>query len=219
MRRIIAILAVITVLGLLVANATVYSYRWIDGTVEVQGADQGAGAACTGFYSSADQPGIEGLLPEAGTNAGAPTYGDNNITITTGTPVCEIVNGTTTYYLYDSISISIPITVGSWYLKDVYGFGYNGTSSDPVVYVFIGVDTAVNTTVLSSAQLIIYKTDNTTVNKVATLDLTNTTTTYTTIQLSPGEALQLDFNLTAVNPGNATFKVSFYVSQEPESPR
>jgi len=220
MKRVIALLAAIAVLGLLVANATVYSYRWIDGSVTVQGPDQATGAACTGFYSSVDQPNIVNLLPAAGTNAGAPTYGTNTLTITPGTIVCQFTDGTNTYNLYDSISISIPITVGTWYLKDVYGFGYYGDPAvDPVVYVYITVDTAVDAAVLSNAQLIIYKTDGATVTQVATIDLATLGTLATPITLNPGEALQLDFNLTATAAGTATFKVSFYVSQEAEPPR
>jgi len=209
MKKTIALLAAIAVLGILVANATVYSYRWLEGTVTIEGTDQATGAACTGFYSSTAQSGIP--LPEAGTNYQAATYGSNQIQVTTGEVSCQI---DTTYSLYESISVSIPITVGSWYLKDIYGFGYYGDpTADPQVSVYIGVKEAVDAALFNNADLLVYKDGS----LVATIDLT-ATGGYTEITLNPGEALQLDFNFTAIGTGTANFQVDFYVSQTSGEP-
>jgi len=106
-RLILLVVAVVALVG--VVNATVYAYRWITGTVTIAGPGQATGAACTGFYSSAAQSGIN--LPSVGTNYNAPTYGNNTITVTPGDAVCQW--GTRPYELYESITVNIPITVGS----------------------------------------------------------------------------------------------------------
>jgi len=63
-RLLLLVVAVVALVG--VVNATVYAYRWITGKVIVKGPDEATGAACTGFYSSTNQSGID--LPSAGTN-------------------------------------------------------------------------------------------------------------------------------------------------------
>ena len=104
-RLLVLVVAVVALIG--VVNATVFAYRWMTGTINISGPGDATGAACTGFYSSADQDGID--LPSVGTNYDAPTYGDNTITVTHGDVTCQWG----TYRLYESIEVSIPVTVGS----------------------------------------------------------------------------------------------------------
>jgi len=56
------------------------------GTVNISGPSGVTGAACTGFYSSAVQSGID--LPGVGTNYNAPTYGSYGISVTPGAVTC-----------------------------------------------------------------------------------------------------------------------------------
>jgi len=206
-RRALSLLLVAVVALAGVVNATVFAYRWIQGTVNISGPGYATGAACTGFYSSADQSDID--LPSAGTNYNAPTYGTNTITVTHGDTVCQWTAGSTTYRLYESIEVTIPVTVGSWYIQDFYGFGYKGDASDPTVYVYFRVDQAVSGP-LSEAYLRIWKGTS----LVAELDLKTSGATTSAITLLPGEALRLDLSLDASSEGTATFKVGVYVTQE-----
>ncbi|MEM1873082.1 MAG: hypothetical protein QXS85_04365 [Acidilobaceae archaeon] len=194
---------------LVIANAAAFAYRWLAGTIQIAPATQATGAACTGFYSSAAQPGIP--LPPAGTNYDATTYGDNKITVTPGFPVCEFTYGGTTYKLYESITVTIPVTVGSWYIRDLYGFGYaQGTGT---VYVFLKVeDTAEHP--VTMARLIVYKGTD----KIGELDLTQLGAVLS-FELRPGEGVQLDLYFKAEAQGTVSFKVGFYVSHENEPPR
>jgi hypothetical protein len=118
-----------------------------------------------------------------------------------------------TYSLYESIDVTVPVTVGSWYIKDFYGFGYYGTASDPPVYVYIKVEESITDLNIGTAYLYIYKEDT----LVATVDLKSEAVTR--ITLSPGDGLQLDLSIRATGTTSATFKVGFYVSQEQEAPR
>jgi len=212
-RRAAALLLVAVVALASVVNATVFAYRWLSGTVSIAGPEEARGAACTGFYSAAAQSDITQFLPNLGTNYNAPTYGTYSITVTTGDVVCQWTAAGKTYYLYESITVTIPVTVGSWYIQDFYAFGYNGTTTDPTVYAYFRVeDTAEYVT---TAKLIIWK--GTT--KVAELDLLSLGAMTSVISLSPGEALRLDLYLDASTTGTATFKVGVYVTQESgESP-
>jgi len=225
---VIALVIAAVVLG--AVNATVFAYRWMQGTVTVAGPAAARGVACVGFYSSADQNGI--TLPSAGTNYNAQTYGNNKISVTPQTPVCQWTVDTKTYYLYESISVNVPITVGSWYIRDFYGFGYNGTTSDPTVYVYIKVEQPItDSSNIASANLTLYSTKTGALApvKVAVIDLKTGnvlegpgagTTIAGPITLSPGDALQLDLSIRATGATTgATFKVGFYVSQEQEAPR
>lgn len=211
-RRYLAALMVVAALAMVV-NAAAFAYRWLAGTVTVAGATAARGAACTGFYSSAAQPGISPTyLPSAGTNYNAPTYGGNSISVTTGDVVCQWG----TYYLYESITVSIPVTVGSWYVKDLYGFGYNGTATDPKVYVWLVVEKNLPSTAFASAYLVVYKG----ATKVAELDLLTSGARVGPIELSAKEGLRLDLRFDAYSTGTGThdFRVGFYVSQSSESP-
>ena len=225
MKRFVPVIAlVIAAVVLGAVNATAFAYRWIQGTVKVAGPTDARGAACVGFYSSADQSGISPTyLPEAGTNYNAPTYSNNKTSVTPGQPVCQWSVGTKTYSLYEGITVTIPITVGSWYIKDFYGFGYNGTSSDPTVYVYIKVEQSITDENIVAANLTLYNaTSGAKVAKVATVNLKKTgLATTTPIELRPGNGLQLDLfiNATGATTTSATFKVGFYVSQEQEAPR
>jgi len=214
---VIALVIAAVVLG--AVNATVFAYRWMQGTVTVAEPTAARGVACVGFYSSADQNGI--TLPSAGTNYNAQTYGTNTISVTPQTPVCQWTVGTTTYSLYEGISVNVPITVGSWYIRDFYGFGYyNRTATDPTVYVYIKVEQPITNANITAAYLYIYKGST----LVATVDLKtgSVTGTQIPITLSPGDALQLDLSIRATGTATATFKVGFYVtysSSSSETPR
>jgi hypothetical protein len=215
MKRFIPVIAlVIAAVVLGAVNATAFAYRWIQGTVTVAGPTAARGAACVGFYSSAAQSGIN--LPTAGTNYNAKTYGDNKISVTSGQEVCEWTVGTTIYYLYEGITVKIPITVGSWYIKDFYGFGYyGGYGGTTPVYVYIKVEQPI-VGPITVANLTLY--NATSGAKVAVVDL-KTVAMVEPITLNPGNALQLDLFINATAATTATFKVGFYVSQEREAPR
>ncbi len=202
MERKILLLTIALITILAVVNATVYAYRWIQGTVTIAPPDQATGAACTGFYSSVDQRGID--LPPAGTNFNAPTYGTNQIIITPGRIVCTW-NG---YELYESIEVIIPVTVGSWYIQDFYGFGYyNGT--DPV-YVYFRVDEAISNPIISRAILRIRSGEIV----LAELNLLEAGAISPQLTLNPGGGWQLDLFIDASGAGSVTFKVGVYVTQE-----
>lgn len=215
-KRSLYILVALVILVVGIVNATVFAYRWITGTVAVDPPMQAKGVACTGFYSSALQSGIN--LPPAGTNYNAPTYGGNSISITQGQVVCEWSIGDKTYRLFESIDVSIGVTVGSWYIQDFYGFGYNGSEGDPNVYVYFKVEQPVKpANTLSEAMLIIY--NGTAV--VASLNLMEANIVGPII-LKPGEGLRLDLKIDAATSSNepVTFKVGVYVTQEAnEQPR
>ncbi|MGC9149474.1 MAG: hypothetical protein ACP5GI_08580, partial [Sulfolobales archaeon] len=137
-----------------------------------------------------------------------------------GNIVCQWTSGTTTYKLYESIEVSMTVTSGSWYIRDLYGFGYKGSvGSDPTVYVWIKVENPISpTSGVYHAYLIVYKAGT----QVAKIDLT-TGETYGSYSLSPGEAFQLDLDISIYNTGTNqvtySFKVVFYVSQSTEQPR
>jgi hypothetical protein len=209
-RLLVLLVALVAIVG--VVNATVYAYRWMTGTVNIAGPDQATGAACTGFYSSAAQSGID--LPSVGTNYNAPTYGTNTITITPGDVVCQWTVGENTYYLYESITVNIPITVGSWYIQDFYGFGYY--RGNVPVYVYFRVDDdAADGGILTTAHLIIRRPDGT---EIARLNLLTLGAQTSAIMLSPGSGLRLDLYFDARSTGTVIFKVGVYVTQEPGEP-
>jgi len=207
-RLLLLVVAVVALVG--VVNATVYAYRWITGTVTIAGSDQATGAACTGFYSSTEQGIPNEYLPEVGKNYNAQTYGSNRISVSTGDVVCEW-NG---YKLYESIEVSIPITVGSWYIQDFYGFGYyRGTGS---VYVYFRVDDdATDGDYLATAYLIIRDTEG---GEKARLNLLSSGDQKGPIELSPRDGLRLDLYFdaksTITNTVTVKFKVGVYVTQE-----
>jgi hypothetical protein len=135
--------------------------------------------------------------------------------------VCQWTVDATTYKLYEGITVDVPITVGSWYIKNFYGFGYNGTATDPLVYVYIKVEQSIDDTNIVVANLILYNASaSAEVAEVAVIDLTTKSVTGP-IMLRPGNGLQLDLQINATRTGtpSATFKVGFYVSQKEEAPR
>jgi len=212
-RLLLLVVAVVALVG--VVNATVYAYRWMTGTVQIAPAGEAGGAACTGFYSSTHQNIPVTYLPEVGKNYNAPTYGTNTITVTPGNIVCTFDS----YKLYESIDVTIPVTVGSWYIQDFYGFGYyNGT--DPVYVWFRLEDPATDGGYLTTAKLVIYKVDSSgTLSYETTLDLRGSTGTYVSAgSLNSGEAFRLDLMFDAASAGTVNFKVGVYVSQESEAP-
>jgi hypothetical protein len=231
MKRFVPVIAlVIAAVVLGAVNATAFAYRWIQGTVTVAEPTAARGAACVGFYSSSTQSGISPTyLPEAGTNHNAQTYSTNTISVTTGQVVCQWTVGRTTYSLYEGITVNVPITVGSWYIKDFYGFGYNGTATDPTVYVYIKVEQSITDQKIAAANLTLYNAK--TSAKVAVIDLktgdvlegtvVSGTKICGPITLSPGDGLQLDLSIRATGATSATFKVGFYTtySSSSETPR
>jgi hypothetical protein len=217
-RLLVLIVAAVALIG--VVNATAFAYRWMTGTVNISEPSGVTGAACTGFYSSADQSGID--LPGVGTNYNAPTWGSAYISVTPGDVVCQWTVGTTTYKLYESIDVNINVTVGSWYIQDFYGFGYRGTpGTDPIVYVWFRLeDDATEGSHLTTAKLVIYKVDSSgTVTYVDELNLLGSSGTLVSAgSLNPGEAFRLDLRLDAASAGEVFFKVGVYVSLENEAP-
>ncbi|MEM1623411.1 MAG: hypothetical protein QW543_04670 [Sulfolobales archaeon] len=129
--------------------------------------------------------------------------------------MCSWTYGGKQYELYESITVGIPITVGSWYIKDFYGFGYYGTTTDPKVYVYLVVEDPIIEVNVAEAKLVLVKDGDV----VGELDLKTSSRTLRPIELSPGEGLRLDLRLTSVtSSGDASFKVAFYVSQKSEAP-
>ena len=214
-RLLVLVVAVVALIG--VVNATAFAYRWMTGNITISGPSGVTGAACTGFYSSAAQSGID--LPGAGTNYNAPTYGTNTINVTPGDVSCQWTSGNSTYKLYESITVNIPIAVGSWYIQDFYGFGYY-SGSDPVYVWFRLEDPATEGGNFTTAKLVIYKVDSSgTVTYVTELNLLGSTGEYVSAgSLNPGEAFRLDLRFDATSAGTASFTVGVYVSQENEAP-
>ena len=213
-RLLVLIVAAVALIG--VVNATAFAYRWMTGTVEISGPGSATGAACTGFYGADER---DPAMPNVGTNYNSKTYDDKYITISHVNAVCEWTVDTTKYYLYESITVTIPVTVGSWYIKDFYGFGYHGTTGDPTVYVWFRLeDPATDDGYLTTAKLVIYKVDSSgTATYQTTLDLLEGT--YVSAgSLNPGEAFRLDLRFDAASAGTVSFTVGVYVSQENEAP-
>ena len=215
-RLILLVVAVVALVG--VVNATVYAYRWMTGNITISGPSGVTGAACTGFYSNVTQSGID--LPSVGTNYNAPTYGTNTIRVTPGDVVCQWTVGSSTYNLYESITVNISVTVGSWYIQDFYGFGYKGVTGDPIVYVWFRLeDPADDGGPLTTAKLVIYKVNSSGTTYVTELNLLGGSGNYVYAgSLSPGEAFRLDLRFDAARAGTVSFKVGVYVSQENEAP-
>jgi hypothetical protein len=215
MKKLTPVVAILIVaIALAAVNATAFAYRWMRATVTVAGPTDARGIACVGFYSSAKQSGI--TLPDAGTNYNAKTYDDQEISVEPGLAVCQWTVDGTTYKLYESITVNVPVTVGSWYIKDFYGFGYNGTSTDPTVYVYIKVEQSITDTNIDTAYLYIY----TGRTLVATVNLKTGEVTGAPITLDPGDGLQLDLSTRATGETSATFKVGFYATySSSEAPR
>jgi hypothetical protein len=210
-RLLVLVVAAVALIG--VVNATAFAYRWMTGTINIFGPSAATGAACTGFYTNQTQGGID--LPSVGTNYEAPTYGDNTISVTPGNVVCQWTSDGDTFYLYESIRVNIPVTVGSWYIKDFYGFGYHGESTDPTVYVWFRLEQPASGNI-SDAYLII----NSTSGVIGSLNLLSSSGTMIgPFELSPGRAWSLDLRFNATSTGSVSFTVGVYVSyQSSESP-
>jgi hypothetical protein len=213
-KLLVLLVALIAIVG--VVNATVFAYRWMTGNITISDASNARGIACTGFYSSAAQEYID--LPEVGTNYNAKTYGDREISVSTGRAVCQWTSDGKTFYLYESIEVTIPVTVGYWYIKDFYGFGYKRvTGEDPTVYVWFRLEQpASETGSISNAYLII----NSTSGEIGRLDLLSSSGTMIgPFPLSPNSAWSLDLRFNATSTGSVSFTVGVYVSyQNSESP-
>ncbi|MEM4913704.1 MAG: hypothetical protein QW579_05830 [Desulfurococcaceae archaeon] len=221
MDRRILLLSVGLVAMLAVVNATVFTYRWLTGTVLVQGPATAAIYGCVGFYSTADQPGLRAYLPEVGTNLNAPILGTGaRVTVTPGDIVCLIPSTTQTYKLYESISATFNVTVGSWYIQDFYGFGYyaeSRTAPNPV-YVYLRVESTDMSLVATNATLIVYRNTTTGWEFVASLNLRELGAMTPAISLPVNSSLRLDLYIDAYATGTGTFKVGFYVTPEANEP-
>ncbi len=215
-RLLVLIVAAVALTG--VVNATAFAYRWMTGNITISDASSARGIACTGFYAADNR---DPIMPNVGTNYNAQTYGGNTISVTHGNAVCQWTDsGGNTRYLYESIKVDIPVTVGSWYIKDFYGFGYHGLSEDPsTVYVTFKLEQPVNdTTAISNAYLIIKSSDGST--EIGRLDLVSGTT-IGPYSLSRNSSWRLDlrFNATSTSTGPVSFTVGVYVSlSSTESP-
>jgi len=210
-RLLLLVVAVVALVG--VVNATVYAYRWMTGNITIAGPSGVTGAACTGFYAADNR---DPNMPNVGTNYNAQTYGGNIISVTPGDVVCNWTKDETEYKLYESIEVTIPITVGSWYIQDFYGFGYYGTDEDPTVYVYFRLeDDATDGSYLSTAKLIVYKVSGSTTTLVDQYNLlSNSGTQWYITSLSPGDALRLDLRFDAAESGRVSFRIGVYVTQE-----
>jgi len=214
-RLLVLIVVAVALIG--VVNATVFAYRWIQGTINVFGPENAAGIACVGFYSSRAQSGISPTyLPEAGTNYQAQTYGTATIDVTPSNPVCTWSN----YNLYEGISVTIPITNGTWYIQDFYGFGYYSPNvNDPnPVYVTFNVTQSITDTNITNAILRLRDASNPS-NVVAEINLiTGNVNVYQPLTLNRNSAWQLDLIITATGTANnVQFRVDVYVSPSSET--
>lgn len=213
--KLLAGIVLAVVASLILANAAVFAYRWVNGNLTAAPVTEGRGAACVGFYSSVAQPNIN--LPTAGTNYNAPAYGGNSLSITPGDTVCQwTVNGTT-YRLYESITVNVPLVVGSWYIKDFYGFGYRGTSGDIPIYVTIVIEDALTDGEFrGSASLEIRRAGSGSLLGDMSLVTLGSTGPFV---LQPGEAFILSLKFDVQEPTqNANFRVAFYASHSNERP-
>lgn len=216
MNRRSLLIAIVFLVTFSIVNASVFIYRWFTGTVAVAPPEEAVGAACTGFYSIVDQPGINDWwpLPPVGSNAYSYTYDYRQINITPGRVVCILPGdeaiGRPDYYLYESIHVYIPITVGNWYIHDLYGFGYASQLRGTAVQLRLIVDQAVDPTILTYAKLIIYNAR--TGEYMGELDLTIQGSGLSLV-LYDWDAVRLDLVFNAVSPGVTVFKVLFSVQQ------
>jgi hypothetical protein len=229
--RWVVLAVVLIAASLAVVNATVFAYRELSGSINVvqstglttsQAASLGAG--CTGFYilgaASGNTISNKTVLPAAGTNHENIINGNSThwlgIKTVFGSESCSWnSNGTNT--LYDSATIYMNVSQGSWYAKDILGFGYPnlGNNQPNPVYVTIKVLTAINATNIEAAQLIVYKGGT----LEGTIDLTNSSAALQ-VQLAPGEGLQLDLYVKAKGAvDNVPFTLGFYVATTNEQPR
>ncbi|MCX8196583.1 MAG: hypothetical protein N3F67_05890 [Acidilobaceae archaeon] len=200
------------------ANATAFVYRWLMGQVNiVQGEpEQARGILCTGFYSSAAQEGIN--LPSAGTNYNAPTYVGQGIQVKPGAVECRWYYNNRQYELYESIEASFSLTVGRWYIRDFYGFGYYKRNPDDPeqVFVSIRVSNALDEAAgIVAARLFVYNAQNN--QEVANLNLKVPSGFTEPIALPANGAFRLSIYIESDRPvQNADFRVDFAVSPKPE---
>lgn len=219
-RASLLLVGLIAVLG--IVNATIYTYRWITGTVNVFGPEYAAQYGCVGFYSAATQRGITEYLPNVGTNAYAEILGTGTtIQITPGDVACALPSAEPQYYLYESIDVVANLTVGSWYLQDIYGFGYYNEQESPnPVYVYIRLDNTTMPTIASTAYLRVYRIlPDGSYGGHWDLDLLAPVGTQIgPIELPIGSALRIDFYVDAYTTGTGTFKLGFYITPEAGEP-
>lgn len=217
------LIGLIAILG--IVNATIYTYRWITGTVYVYGPDVAAKLGCVGFYAT-DQSGIGSYLPANGTNYNAPILGTGQqITVTPGQTVCKFPSSSSPQFsLYESIEVKINVTVGAWYIQDFYALGYYNEASTPQsIYVWLRLESSNMSLIATNATLIVYRNDST---GPYTLSLTESPGTLAgPIELRVNGSLRLDLYIDTKDLPSGqqymvgTFKVGFYVTQENEAPR
>ena len=228
--------------SLAVVNATVFAYRQLSGTLKVVestglgSASDAAklGAACTGFYikgTTSDDTIFDNVLPDGGKNHENQVNNDNNnplgVKVKLSEPACSWQSTTDSSkdnVLYATAEVSLNVTNGTWYAKDIIAFGYPqlDTSVQPSsVYVWPKVKQTIDTTTytqIQAAYLQIYK-DGSLVMKV---DLTTGNIVYGSsyIELNPGAGFQIDLNVTSSGSvSDVPFKIGFYVSTSTEAPR
>jgi len=234
-RRWIALAVVLFAASLAVVNATVFAYRYLTGSVSAV-ASTGLtnetaaelGAACTGFYinnaTTGDTIANDTVLPTAGTNN--EDYVNTNTTSWLGVkvdfsnavPSCQWEDGVGINTLYESATVYLNVSAGTWYVKDFLGFGYPlldpAVQPDPV-YVTVKPTQALSNANITSAEVLIYANGT----LIGTVDLTNTSSSVS-FQLSPGDGVQLDLRVRAIGEvSDAGFELGFYVSTTSEAPR
>ncbi|MCX8165837.1 MAG: hypothetical protein N3D79_04545 [Acidilobaceae archaeon] len=204
----------------LVATAASFSYRQMSGTATVKGpADPSlVGTACVGFYSAVEQPAATAVLPLRGTNYQAPTYGNNRLSVTPSGVICQVPTGGGTVYLYESISVSVPITTGHWVIRDFYAIGYPSNRGGGTVYLYARVSDVMGDAGEPSfdiAKLWFYRHSD---SSWSWVDLRFSTTHFVPLPLTPGDALWLELEIKTSQAGSAAFRVELYFTHEQEQP-
>jgi hypothetical protein len=233
--RWLALAVILVAASLAVVNATVFAYRYLSGTVEAVAstglyASSAArlGAACTGFYilgaSSGDTIANTSVLPSGGTNyyntinTGSQWLGVK-VDFNNAVPACEWTDNAGTNTLYESASVYLNVSSGTWYVKDFLAFGYpllDPNTQPATIYVTIKPTTVLSDPNIASAELIIYDDSGT---QVGTIDLTSAASSAQ-VTLSPGKGIQLDLRIRATGPvTGANFELGFYVATTSEQPR
>ncbi|MCX8195934.1 MAG: hypothetical protein N3F67_02505 [Acidilobaceae archaeon] len=202
------------------ANAASFVYRQMSGTAIIKGpADPSlVGTACVGFYSAAEQQAATAVLPLRGTNYQAPTYGNNRLSVTPSGVICQVPTAGGTVYLYESISVSLPVTTGHWIIRDFYAVGYPSNRGGGTVYLYVRVSDVLGDAgepYFDIAKLWFYRHSD---SLWSWVDLRYPGTFYIPLPLTAGDALWLELETKTRQAGSATFRVELYFSHEQELP-
>ena len=233
----IAALAVLLVTAMAVANASIFAYKGLSGSVKVTDVTSGQnentiinyGPACAGFYvkgaGSSDTIGDSELLPDAGTNYNGATWSPGSgwygAKVSLGEKACEWTNSTSskTDALYKSVTINVNVTTGTWFFKDLIGFGYPKKFNPSQVFVSLVANKTLSDSNIVSAFLVVKNAaDGTTVMKI-NLKNGNIVSGSNPITLNAGDGLRIDLWLTSSGSVSSdSFTIGFYVSPSSETP-